>query len=293
MWLRKWRMLVRVWSLIPVTELFLTCHEGILHVVDLIKRHVGGQQGELLPVCLLPSCGALVMLILTERRGTTVPEEGPAQGTCRQNVEESSQQEGTKGGETGRNREPVSAERKPTATFQRLHERVFMMSSLGLSVLDLHKKWLWIAPRLQRNGGLQHHCAKATFSNLLNTALPADLRLPHLRFPCSTITHKVCMEALWHVFASGEREEGGKSGAAAGWVTVPWAMEKGVASKRTVQDAHGLVCAKKEKKKSTMQSFIQLLTCRLGKYFSHSSIFGMMHFGSNLSILVSIQRGLS
>lgn len=56
------------------------------------------------------------------------------------------------------------------------------------------------------------------------------------------------MEALWHVFTSGEREEGGKSGAAAGWVTVPWAMEKGVACKRTVQDAHGLVCAKKEKK---------------------------------------------
>lgn len=57
------------------------------------------------------------------------------------------------------------------------------------------------------------------------------------------------MEALWHVFTSGEREEGGKSGAAAGWVTVPWAMEKGVASKWTVQDTHGLVCAKKGKKK--------------------------------------------
>lgn len=101
------------------------------------------------------------------------------------------------------------------------------------------------------------------------------------------------MEALWHVFTSGEREEGGKSGAAAGWVTVPWAMEKGVASKQTVQDAHGLVCAKKRKKKSTMQSFIQLLTRIVGKYFSHSSIFGMMHFGSSLSILVSIHWGLS
>lgn len=103
MWLRKWRMLVRVWSLIPVTELFLTClgfNEGILHVVDLLKRRVGGQQGELLPVCLLPSCRALAMLILTERRETTVPEEGPAQGTCWQSTEESSQQEGTKEGET-------------------------------------------------------------------------------------------------------------------------------------------------------------------------------------------------
>lgn len=198
-------------------------------------------------------------------------------------------QRGEKLVETGN----LSLQKESPQPHFRDYMKEFSWCLLWVSLCLIYTKSDWIAPRLQRNGGLQHHCAKATFSNLLNTALPADLRLPHLRFPCSIITHKVCMEALWHVFASGEREEGGKSGAAAGWVTVPWAMEKGVTSKRTVQDAHGLVCAKKEKKKSTMQSFIQLLTCRLGKYFSHSSIFGMMHFGSNLSILVSIQRGLS
>lgn len=183
MWLRKWRMLVWVWSIIPVTELFLTClsfSEGILHVVYLLKSRVCGQHGEELPVCLLPSCGASVLLNVAEGRGTTVPEEGPAQGTCRQSTEESSQQERNKykaGRNSGQNREPVSAESRPTAMFQRPCGRVFVKSSLGPSVLDLHKKWPWSASRLQKNGGLQHHCSKATFWNLLNTALPADLRL--------------------------------------------------------------------------------------------------------------------
>lgn len=214
-WLRKWRTLVWVWSGIPVTELFLTrlCFNvGILSVVYLWESRISGQQEDMLPVYLLPSCWASIMLEPRGREagGTTTPLEGPAEETCLLSGEEGSQQEGRKHEEARETLVKTGSlslrKAGPRPCFRgHVKESFHILFSVSLcTCLAQNPTVRCFRPQRNGRGG---HCSKATFSSLFCMAYPADLRFPYLQLSCSTTKHKIHTEALWHVYF---RRKGGR-----------------------------------------------------------------------------------